>query len=41
VEDSIEREGLLPGLDAITSGLLSADKVAPKVSTAEWWGVDI
>lgn len=41
VEDSIEREGLLPNLDAITSGLMSADKVAPKVSTAEWWGVDI
>jgi len=41
VEDSIAREGLLPDLAAITSSLLSPDKVAPVVSTTDWWEVGV
>jgi len=39
VEDSIAREGLLPDLDTITSGLLSVDKITPVVPPADWWEV--
>lgn len=39
VEHSIERENLLPSLDSITDGLLSADKVLPMVYLDDWWEV--
>jgi len=41
VEDSIAREGLLPDIAAILSGLTSEDKASPPEPFAEWWSVDL
>lgn len=41
VEDSIAREGLLPGITTITESLMSADKVAPPQVDELWWEADL
>jgi hypothetical protein len=41
VERSIEREGLIPDIDAILSGLLSEEKASSPASFDEWWSVDV
>lgn len=41
VEDSIAREGLLPDIAAILSGLMSEEKASPPEPFAEWWSVDM